>query len=196
MSSNMQWKLCWESELTVADHAQLAEFFRTLYGPTISSRNKLFEGHRSWAKARPEFRAIGYDANGVVAHMGLLRRFIKVGEVEMLVAELGLYGVRQDSERLGITYSMRAIASVLDKLKVPFIFGAVRPQMRNHVERFCRSGFGTMFPAVPVRSTQPDVYPDLPPTRTDEMVVWVLPVEGSMSDWPAGATIDRNGPEL
>ena len=196
MRSDVQWKLCWENELQLADHAELSDFFRKSYGRTGAFNAKPFEGGRSWAGARPELRIIGYDADGVAAHIGILRRFIKVGEVDLLVAELGLYGVRRDLEGLGISFSMSTVYPVLQQLKVPFVFGTVRHAMRNHVERFCRSGLATIMSGVGVRSTRADVHPDLPPTRVEDVIVMVVPIGRSMSEWPSGTLIDRNGPEL
>ncbi|MGY3116476.1 hypothetical protein ACVWXQ_000411 [Bradyrhizobium sp. S3.14.4] len=109
----VRWRLCWENELQIADHIELSDFFRKTYGPTGEFNAKPFEGHRSWAGARPEIRAIGYDDRGVAIHIGALRRFIKVGEVDLLVAELGLYGVRPDLEGLGISHSIRVMYPVL-----------------------------------------------------------------------------------
>ncbi|GLS32298.1 nodulation protein A [Mesorhizobium albiziae] len=196
MRSEVRWRLCWENELHLADHVELSDFFRKTYGPTGAFNGKLFEGGRSWARARPEFRAIGYDSRGVAAHMGLLRRFIKVGEVDLLVAELGLYGVRPDLEGLGISHSFRVVYPVLQQLGVPFAFGTVRHALRNHVERFCRDGLATMVSGVRVRSTHPDVYLDLPPTRVEDVLVVVMPIARPMNEWPTGTIIDRNGPEL
>ncbi|GLS36295.1 nodulation protein A [Mesorhizobium tianshanense] len=196
MHSDVRWRLCWENELQLADHVELSDFFRKTYGRTNASNAKPFEGGRSWAGARPEVRAIGYDAHGIAAHIGILRRFIKVGEVDLLVAELGLYGVRPDLEGLGISFSMRFVYPVLQQLGVPFAFGTVRHALRNHVERFCRGGLATMLSGIPVRSTHPEVYPDLPPTRLEDVLVLVTPIGRPMSEWPSGTLIDRNGPEL
>ncbi|PZV33464.1 NodA family N-acyltransferase, partial [Mesorhizobium kowhaii] len=172
------------------------DFFRKTYGRTGASNAKPFEGGRSWAGARPEFRAIGYDAHGIAAHIGVLRRFIKVGEVDLLVAELGLYSVRPDLEGFGISFSLGVVYPVLQQLGVPFVFGTVRHAMRNHVERFCRTGLATIVSDARVRSTRPEVYPDLPPTRLEDVLVFVVPIGRSMSEWPSGTLIDRNGPEL
>ncbi|MFB9982597.1 NodA family N-acyltransferase [Mesorhizobium newzealandense] len=196
MRSQLRWRLCWENELQLADHIELADFFRKTYGPTGAFNAKPFAGNRSWAGARPELRAIGYDSGGVAAHMGLLRRFIKVGEVDQLVGELGLYGVRPDLEGLGISLSFRVVYPVLQELGVPFAFGTVRHALRNHIVRFFRDDLATIVSGVRVRSTQAEVYPDLPPTRLEDVLVVVLPVTRPMSDWPTGAIIDRNGPEL
>ncbi|ARO32384.1 nodulation NodA-like domain-containig protein (plasmid) [Rhizobium sp. NXC14] len=136
MRSQVRWKLCWENELQLADHVELSDFFRKTYGPTGLFNAKPFEGSRSWAGARPELRAIGYDQSGVAAHMGLLRRFIKVGTVDLLVAELGLDGVRPDLEGLGIGHSLSIVLPTLQELGVPFAFGTVRPELRKHIQRF------------------------------------------------------------
>ncbi|APO70236.1 nodulation protein NodA 2 (plasmid) [Rhizobium gallicum] len=196
MRSEVRWRLCWENELELADHVELAEFFCKTYGPTGVFNAKPFEGSRSWAGARPELRAIGYDSNGVAAHMGLLRRFIKVGTVDLLVAELGLYGVRPDLEGLGIAHSIHVMLPTLQELGVPFAFGTVRHELRKHIARFGRHGMVTILSEIRVRSTLPHARIDLPPTRVEDPLVIVLPVGRSMSDWPTGTMIDRNGPEL
>ncbi|MGY3461479.1 N-acyltransferase NodA [Bradyrhizobium sp. LM3.4] len=125
----VRWRLCWENELQLADHIELSDFFRKTYGPTGAFNAQPFEGHRSWAGARPEIRAIGYDDRGVAIHIGALRRFIKVGEVDLLVAELGLYGVRPDLEGLGISHSIRVMYPVLRDLGVAVRLwhGPIRP---------------------------------------------------------------------
>ncbi|WOS66948.1 MULTISPECIES: NodA family N-acyltransferase [Sinorhizobium] len=196
MRSNVRWKLCWENELQLSDHVELTDFFRRTYGPTGAFNAKPFEGSQSWAGARPELRAIAYDSSGVAAHMGLLRRFIKVDEVDLLVAELGLYGVRPDLEGLGIAHSIHVMLPTLQELEVPFAFGTVRNQLRKHIERFGRHGLVTVMSGISVRSTLPHARMDLPPTRVEEPLVIVLPVSRPLSDWPAAKMIDRNGPEL
>ncbi|PPQ19272.1 acyltransferase [Bradyrhizobium sp. AC87j1] len=195
--AQVQWSRRWESELQLADHAELAEFFRKSYGPTGAFNAQPFEGNRSWAGARPEVRVIGYDARGIAAHLGLLRRFINVGGVDLLVGELGLYAVRPDLEGLGVSHAMRVMYPMLHELGVPFGFGTVRPALAKHMTRLvARQGLATLMSGIRVRSTHPDVYPNLPPIRIEDVIVVVFPVGCSMSEWPAGTIIDRNGPEL
>nr|Q53252.1 RecName: Full=Nodulation protein A [Rhizobium tropici]CAA67137.1 nodA [Rhizobium leucaenae USDA 9039] len=196
MRSKVRWRLCWENELELAEHIELADFFRMTYGPTGPFNAKPFEGSRSWAGARPELRLIAYDANGVAAHLGLLRRFIKIGAIDQLVGELGLYGVRPDLEGLGIGHSVHAMLPVFGELAVPFAFGTVRPALQKHIERFGRYGPVTILSGIRVSSTLPEARLDKPPTRIDDALVIVLPIGRSISDWPAGTVIDRNGPEL
>ncbi|WP_375779252.1 NodA family N-acyltransferase [Bradyrhizobium sp. ma5] len=195
--SQVRWSLRWENELRLADHAELADFFRNSYGPTGSSNARPFEGNRSWAGARPEVRAIGYDARGVAAHVGLLRRFIKIGGVDLLVAELGLYAVRPDLEGLGISHSMRVMYPALQEFGVPFAFGTVRPTLEKHLTRLVgRQGLATLMSGIRVRSTHRDVYSNLSPIRIEDVLVVVFPLGRPISEWPAGTIIDRNGPEL
>ncbi|MFK4719043.1 NodA family N-acyltransferase [Bradyrhizobium niftali] len=195
--AQVQWSLRWESELRLADHSELAEFFRKSYGPTGAFNAQPFEGNRSWAGARPEIRVIGYDARGIAAHVGLLRRFINVGGVDLLVGELGLYAVRPDLEGLGISHAMRVMYPMLQQLGIPFGFGTVRPALEKHMTRLVeRQGLATLISGIRVRSTHPDVYPNLSPIRIEDVIVVVFPVGRSISEWPAGTIIDRNGPEL
>nr|WP_084540113.1 NodA family N-acyltransferase [Azorhizobium doebereinerae] len=196
VSSIPKWSLRWESDLDLTDHSNLAEFFRRVYGPTGSANALPFEGVRSWAGARPELRAIAYDASGVAAHMGVLRRFIRVGEVDLLVAELGLYGVRRDLEGLGIGHSVAALTPTLHKLGVPFAFGTFRPELKAHFQRFCRGGAGELLENMKIKSTLANVYPGYQPTRVEDVLVVVLPIRASIEEWPSSQMMNRNGPEL
>ncbi|ACL58907.1 NodA family N-acyltransferase [Methylobacterium nodulans] len=195
--SQVRWRLCWENELELADHAELAEFLRKAYNPSGTFNARPFEGGRSWAGARPEVRAIGYDSRGVAAHIAALRRFIKVGAVDLLVAELGLYAVRPDLEGLRISHSMLVMYPALKELGVPFGFGTVRHALQKHLTRLLgKAGLATIVSGVRVRSTLRDMRLDMPPTRVEDLLILVFPIGRPMSDWPAGTIIDRNGPEL
>ncbi|MCC8954641.1 NodA family N-acyltransferase [Bradyrhizobium sp. Pear77] len=195
--TQVQWSLRWENELQLADHADLADFFRKSYGPTGALNAQPFEDNRSWPGARPEVRIIGDDARGVAALIGPLRRLIKIGGIDLLVAELGLYAVRPDLEGLGISHSMRVMYPALQELGMPFGFGAVRPALEKHLTRLVgRQGLATLMSGVRVRSTQPDVYPNLSPIRIEDELVVVFPLGRPIGEWPAGTIIDRNGPEL
>lgn len=196
MPSDVRWKVCWENDLELADHVELTEFFRKTYGSLGGFNGKPFEGGHSWSGARPEMRVIGYDSRGVAAHMGLLRRFIKVGDTDLLVGELGLWAVRSDLERPGLSHSMLLMYPELQRLGVPFVFGTVRHALYRHVDRLCRGGLATILTGVRVRSTLADVYLDLPLTRVEEVLVVVFPIGRPMSEWPSGTLIERNGPEL
>ncbi len=152
MKTHIRWKTYWEHELVPGDQAELAEFFRNTYGAVGAWNTKHFEGSRSWAGARPELRIVGYDECGVVAHFGVLRHFIRFGTVDQLVAEVGLYAVRPDLQQSGVGYhvGLNVLYLTLLDLKVPFGFGTVRDELREHVER---TGRATIVSGVQVRST-------------------------------------------
>ncbi|WP_085984603.1 NodA family N-acyltransferase [Methylobacterium sp. WSM2598] len=193
----VRWRLCWESELDLADHAELAEFLRNAYNPSGAYNAKPFEGGRSWAGARPELRAIGYDSKGVAAHIAALRRFIKIGMVDLLVVELGLYAVRLDLQGLRVSYSMLELYPALKNLGVPFGFGTVRPALQKHLTRLLgKAGLAATVSGVRVRSTLRDMSLDMPPTRVEDLLILIFPIQLPVSHWPPGTLIDRNGPEL
>ncbi|RVC43109.1 hypothetical protein EN781_19535 [Mesorhizobium sp. M4A.F.Ca.ET.090.04.2.1] len=62
---------CWERELQLTGHVKLSDFFRA-YGQTGNLPRKVIRKRPRWAGARPEARAIGYDAHGVAAHIVIL----------------------------------------------------------------------------------------------------------------------------
>ncbi|CCD87684.1 Nodulation protein A (N-acyltransferase) [Bradyrhizobium sp. ORS 285] len=197
MRSQLRWSVCWESDLAVSDHLELSEFFQIAYGLTGSSNALPFMSNRSWAGARPELRVIGYDKRGVAAHLAVLRRFIKVENIDVLVAELGLYAIRPDLEGRWLANSLRVMHPALKQLSVPFGFGTVRSALERHVGRLLgRPGLATILHGVKVRSTLSEVYQNLSATRVDEPLVLVFPIVSPLSKWPPGATIERNGPEL
>lgn len=181
----------WENELSESDHAELAEFLRSTYGALGNWNADQFPGNRSWAGARPELRLIGYDEHGVVVHMGLLRRMVRIGEVDQLICDMGLYAVRPDAQRSGIgTAGFQEIYPTLHELKVPFGFGTVRFGIREHFEPFTKVSSMTLMDGVRVRSADEKEF-----TRTciEEHLVVLLPIEQDITQWPTGEIIDRNG---
>jgi nodulation protein A len=189
MKSQVQWKTYWEHELKPSDHAELAEYFRTLYG---EANAWAFEGNRSFALggARPEFRIIGYDDKGVAAHTGVLRRFLRVGTVDQLVADCGLLGVRPDLQRSRVSYDLLvAVRSAVMELKVPFAFGAMREELRRLVLR----ANATILPDVQVRATSQW---DPAEMVIEDHFVYIDPIMQPVEEWPPGKLIDRNGPPL
>lgn len=197
MIAELQWKTCWEHQLEPGDHAQLADFFRVTYGAVGAWNARHFEGSRSWAGARPELRIIGYDGRGVAVHYGVLRRFIRVGTVDQLVAEIGLYAIRADLQGwggwgIGYQSGFKILYPTLKSLKVPFGFGTVRTAMRDHVARIGRGGV-KIASEISVRSAALGSDAE---TCVEDVLVVVVPVERPVDEWPAGAFIDRNGFEL
>jgi len=112
------WRTVRETDLTAADHTGLATLLARAF-PETDLRG------RSWCSERPELRLIGTaddDGDEVpVAHLAVLRRFVRVGEAEVLVADTGLVAVDPDRQGRGLGLALLAEATrVLTGLGVPF----------------------------------------------------------------------------
>lgn len=185
----VRWEPRWESDLTTAEHDVLAELLGTVLGAIRAEDAQHFTGGRSWAGQRPEFRLLGYDEDGLVAHIGVLRRFLRVGETDQLVADLGLFAVRRDAQRRNLGSELLAeLAKLLNELAVPFGFLGCRDEL---VPFYSRNGWQRL-PGVTVRHGAP--WEPREQLRFDEPL-FVLPVMADLADWPAG-DIDRNGMEV
>jgi len=97
---HLRWRLVWESDLSDDEHAALARLFGRAY-PRHAER---FSGGRSWSGARPEARVVGSLDDRPVAHLGLLRRFLRVPATgaSLLVGDVGLVAVDPDLQGRGI----------------------------------------------------------------------------------------------
>jgi nodulation protein A len=126
---------------------------------------------------------------GIVGHWGFRRHFVKVGGVDQLVAEAGLWAIHPDMQHVGIgPASLQETNRLLTELAVPFGFTNCAPdRVRHHLAAGWR-----LVEGVPTRLC--------PPGRPRGSVTMkypavVLPVAARFEDWPAGG-IDLNGPEL
>ena len=87
--ADVSWGLTWENDVTVADHeafgALLARCFPRSFTP--------FSSGRSWSSARPELRVVARADGRPVAHLAVLRRFLRVEGRDMVVGDVGLVAV-------------------------------------------------------------------------------------------------------
>ncbi len=113
------WRTVRETDLTASDHAALATLLARAF-PSTDMRG------RSWCSERPELRLIGTDdddGGAPVAHLAVLRRFVRVGETEVLVADTGLVAVDPSRQGTGLGLALLAEgARVFADLAVPFGF--------------------------------------------------------------------------
>ncbi len=70
---DVSWSLTWEDDATPDEHAELA----ALFGRCFPRSRTSFTGVRSWSSGQPELRIIGRADAVVVAHLGILRRFLQ-----------------------------------------------------------------------------------------------------------------------
>jgi len=78
-----------EGDLALADHEAIA----AMLGLAFSEYDHWYAGARSWAGMQPELRVLGRVGDVVVAHAGLRRQFVTVGDVDLLVTAVGMVAV-------------------------------------------------------------------------------------------------------
>jgi nodulation protein A len=181
-AAEVSWVSTWEDDLGDDDHAVLG----TLLARCFPRSRTPFGPGRSWSSARPELRLVGSVDGRPVAHLAVLRRFLRVGEVSVLVGDVGLVAVDPDAKGGGRGAALLARCSaVLRELDLPFGFltcGA-------HVAGFYATGGWVRIPG-PTRMVRADGR-----VQVYGGVSMVLPVGRGIGEWPVGR-VDRNGWEV
>lgn len=122
-----------EGELTLDDH----EAVTAMLSRAFPDYSHWYQGARSWAGMQPELRVVARSGDVVVAHAGIRRQFVTVGETDLLVGCVGMVAVSPILQGTGLgTQLLRLVDAALDHLGVPF--GAleagedVQPFYRKH----------------------------------------------------------------
>ncbi|RIJ60160.1 GNAT family protein [Clavibacter phaseoli] len=112
-----------EGALDVADHTSIA----ALLALAFPDFREGYAGARSWAGAQPELRILVHDGDALVAHAGLRRVFVALGDGEgdpaddLLVGSTGMVAVHPDRQAQGLgTLLADGIRGALARLAVPF----------------------------------------------------------------------------
>lgn len=182
---DLRWSSIWEDDVLDDEHRALAALFARCFPRSRTA----FTGARSWSSGRPELRLVGRLDGRTVAHVGVLRRFLRVPErdVSVLVGDVGLVAVDPDVQGLGVGAQLLArTAATLHDLELPFGYLTCG----HHVAPFyatagwVRTDGGTRM------------------VRADGRVQvyggasMVLPVHAPFQEWAAGCLVDRNGLEI
>ncbi|MEV8636622.1 GNAT family N-acetyltransferase [Streptosporangium sp. NPDC051023] len=180
---HLSWTLTWENDISDEWHEALTGMLARAYPRSA----ELFRERRSWSGARPEARVVGSVDDRPVAHLGLLRRFLRVPETgaSLLVGDVGLVAVDPDFQGTGVGRELLGQTTrALTDLGLPFGFLTCRPALVP----FYRSGGWQLVDGQVTRMIHNDHHS------------WVyhgpgmaLPVHAPMSDWPREDTVDRNG---
>lgn len=183
--ADLVWRLRWEADLSRDEHDALAGLLSGIYPDHYDT----FVDGRSWSGARPEGRVIGYAEGRPVAHLGFLRRMLRINETSaVLVGDVGLVGVRPSSHGSGIGFRLLKEASTrFHDLALPFGFLTCRPGVVPFYER----GGWTELPGQVTRMIDNDLQPE-----TYVGPALVLPVRARLSEWPSGQTVIRDGLEV
>jgi nodulation protein A len=180
------WRLRWEADLSTADHDSLSSLLMRVY----PMHDKTFRDGRSWYAAIPEARVIGYDGARPVAHLGFLRRHLRIddGAASVLVGDTGLVGVDPDYRGSGLGLQLLSeCTSVLRRLELPFGFLTCGLDMVPFYER----GGWVLLPGQVTRMIDNDLQPE---TYTGPALA--LPVIAGVEEWPTGQTVVRDGLEV
>jgi nodulation protein A len=173
------WRVRWEGDLHADDHERLAGLLRAAFPGYAHA----YPGRRTWAGARPELRVVGYDGAVPVAHAGALRRFVRIGDAELLVAVVGMVAVHPDRQGGGVGRVLgEHLAAALRALPVPFGMLGCGPDRVG----FYRAIGWHLLPPTPVSYSPLDV-DDASRVETHHDGWMVLPVTGTVEEWPGGA---------
>ncbi len=186
--SALGWRRVWEADLIAGDHEELRLLLAGSF-PAHAARGVYAQ--RSWAAARPELRLLGLDpqAGGrPVAHVGVTRRFVRVGGQPVLVADTGMVAVHPSWRGLGLGRALLARhLELLAGLDVPFGFLTCVAGTVPYYE----GGGWRRLPQVAVTQLSPQGCA----AQTSTPAAMVLPVSRGMSAWPAGDVV-RDGYEV
>lgn len=179
---DLSWSLTWEDDVTPDEHAALAVLFARCFPRSRTP----FTGFRSWSSGRPELRLVGRDGTRVVAHLGILRRFLQVDGRTQLVGDVGLVAVDPAAQGRGVGRVLLArAAGVLRELEMPFGFLTCGEQVEGF---YARGGWRRVDDLTRMVRADGTV-------QVYGGVSMVLPVRAPLDEWPVGQ-VDRNGLEV
>ena len=179
------WRLRWEADLSRDEHDAVAALLSRIYPDHAAT----FAEGRSWSGARPEGRVIGYSEDRPVAHLGFLRRMLRINDdSSLLVGDVGLVGVDPSLHRSGIGLRLLEEVSIsFHDLALPFGFLTCRPDVVRFYER---AGWREL-PGQVTRMIDNELQPE---TYTGPALA--LSVRAPLSEWPSGHTVIRDGLEV
>jgi nodulation protein A len=174
--------LHWEADLSRADHDALGALLAKVYPAHEATFRE-----RSFAYARPEGRIVGYDGELPVAHLGFLRRMLRVDTGAQLVGDVGLVGVHPDLRGTGLGKRLLVeTAAELDRLALPFGFLTCRPA----IVPFYESGGWVRISGQITRMVN-----EHGEQETYSGPALVLPIRAAIAEWPR-STVIRDGLEV
>ena len=186
VTKTLMWVRRWETDLSSGEHAALCALLLRIYPQHAST----FGDGRDFSGARPEGRVIGLRDGEPVAHLGFMRRTLRLddGDDSVLCGDVGLVGVDPASQRQGLGLALLdETHRVFQRLSLPFGFLTCRPAVVPFYEK---GGWIRMNGQV-ARMLDNDLRPEV-----NHGPALVLPVTAPLSDWPSLRTVVRDGLEV
>lgn len=167
-----------EGDLSLDDHEAIAAMLARAF-PDYSH---WYQGARSWAGMQPELRVVARSGDVVVAHAGIRRQFITVGETDLLVGCVGMVAVSPILQGTGLGgHLLRLVDVQLESLGVPF--GALGTGERTQ-PFYQKHGWDLL---EGVTGHYNDFTADGASTLVTSDVGWLVrPCHSPLSTWPAG----------
>ena len=181
-AADLSWGLTWENDVTAADHEALGALLARCFPRSFTP----FGPGRSWSSARPELRVGAHADERRVAHLAVLRRFLRVEGRDIVVGDVGLVAVDPAWQGSGLgAHLLSRGRAALDDLKLPFGYLTCG----EHVAGFYATA-GWVPVSGPTRMVRADGR-----VQVYGGVSMVLPVHAAIDDWPDGQ-VNRNGWEV
>jgi nodulation protein A len=167
-----------EGDLTLDDHEGIAAMLARAF-PNYSH---WYQGARSWAGMQPERRVVARSGDVVVAHAGIRRMFVAIGETDQLVAAVGLVAVSPILQGTGL--GGRLLGLVDEALRdLDVGFGVL--ETGEETEPFYRTHGWVALDSVTGHYN--DFTPDGASTLVTSDGAWLIrPTRSGVAAWPAG----------
>lgn len=167
-----------EGSLTLDDHEAIAATLSRAF-PDFSH---WYQGSRSWSGMQPELRVVARSGDVVVAHAGIRRQFITVGEADIAVACVGLVAVSPILQGTGLGRELlRLVDEALAELEVSF---GVLETGEGTVPFYAKHGWELLDG---VTGTYNAFSAEGAATLVTAQGGWLIrPSRSTRADWPAG----------
>ncbi|MCU1527050.1 MAG: hypothetical protein JWP75_813 [Frondihabitans sp.] len=167
-----------EGDLTLDDHEAIA----AMLARAFSDYSHWYQGARSWAGMQPERRVIARSGEVVVAHAGLRRMFVQVGDTDLCVTAVGMVAVSPILQGTGLGGQLlRLVDDALDEIGTGF---GILQTGEQTVPFYRKHGWQ---PVEDVTGHYNDFTADGASTLVSTDEGWLVrPRRSSLSDWPVG----------
>lgn len=185
-SINIEWTTKWEDEIRKEDH----ESYASLLSRAFPDHSNVYSGTRSWYAARPEVRIVGTVDGKTIAHLGLLRRFLRGLESNsnILVGDTGLVAIDPNYQNSGIgSLLLKQNSQLLANLNIPFGLLTCLPEL----VKFYKANGWQLLDGQKIRMVNADFL-----VQNSDSIPMIMPIANNEDSWPTDQILDRNGQEV